>query len=460
MQSTLQSNQTYPFSFEDPLAAKHMQQYTKTKTGTFQYDFAFGRWQIAELEPKELQVTGITQLKFVTYNVWFDKHNFNERGAEIRKLLEESDADFICLQEIINPFYFQLFECHWLRKYYVSGNPIHGYTNLILSKHPCAFFIKQFPTKMGRSLLFAELLVNGTPIVVGTVHLESLGNGQLRQDQLNICFEEFKNFELAFLMGDFNFDWESENKNIIPEYADMWRILHPDDPGYTMPRTPDFLAWRPDRVLIKRSKLCRGLIIERIGMDPISKYVGEEPYVEESYEKDMVTQVKTPSDHYGLRATVEIRAHEASPHHEAKHGHAHKERKRGNFIWIDGHMNNSENAFYLSELEKFTKDKKGEVKGFDKVPAGLEYALFKLEDFDDLTLILNYLSLYALTNDWRVSLKRIREKFIHEKQPRFRVIVFTAKGSEKVSEELCIQEGFEKFRVVTSFKEVVDHLFD
>jgi len=460
MQQTTQSKPP-AFSFEDPFEAKHMQQYAKYKVSTFKYDFNMNKWKMVELEAKDVRIEGITQLKFITYNIWFDKHNFNERGIEIRKLLEEGNADFVCLQEVLQSSYSQLLDCDWLRKsYYVSGNSINGYTNLIISKHPCVFFVKPFPTKMGRSLIFAELIINGIPTVVGTVHLESLGNGQLRQTQLDLCFSEFKNFELAFLMGDFNFDWESENKNIIPEYADMWRILYPDDPGYTMPRTPDFLAWRPDRILVKRSKLCRGLTIERIGMDPIPKYIGDEPYVEESDEKDMVLEVRTPSDHYGLKASVEIRSekgHEES--HGHRHNHEHKESKRGNFIWIDGHISNSENMFYLSELEKFVTEKKGQVKGFEKVPAGLEYTLFKLEDFDDLTLILNYLSLYTITNDWRQSLKRITEKFLHEKQSRFKVIIFTNKANEKASKELCAQEGFEKFWIVTSFKEVVQHLF-
>ena len=38
-------------------------------------------------------------LKILTYNIWF---NFvtQERMAEILKIIEKSDADFVCLQEV------------------------------------------------------------------------------------------------------------------------------------------------------------------------------------------------------------------------------------------------------------------------------------------------------------------------------------------------------------------------
>ncbi len=36
-------------------------------------------------------------------------------------------------------------------------------------------------------------------------------------------------------MGDFNFDNTVEEKNIHPDYNDLWKIWKKDDPGYTMP---------------------------------------------------------------------------------------------------------------------------------------------------------------------------------------------------------------------------------
>lgn len=55
---------------------------------------------------------------------------------------------------------------------------------MIISKFPCQFFEMPFNTMMNRSLLVAEPIngLNGKPILVGTVHLESMGpNGKIRE---------------------------------------------------------------------------------------------------------------------------------------------------------------------------------------------------------------------------------------------------------------------------------------
>lgn len=39
-------------------------------------------------------------LKFMTYNVWFEDHFVEQRYSVIMKMIKDSDADFICLQEV------------------------------------------------------------------------------------------------------------------------------------------------------------------------------------------------------------------------------------------------------------------------------------------------------------------------------------------------------------------------
>eukprot|EP00330_Aristerostoma_sp_ATCC50986_P003650 CAMPEP_0114596190 /NCGR_PEP_ID=MMETSP0125-20121206/18146_1 /TAXON_ID=485358 ORGANISM="Aristerostoma sp., Strain ATCC 50986" /NCGR_SAMPLE_ID=MMETSP0125 /ASSEMBLY_ACC=CAM_ASM_000245 /LENGTH=91 /DNA_ID=CAMNT_0001798845 /DNA_START=315 /DNA_END=590 /DNA_ORIENTATION=+ len=90
---------------------------------------------------------------------------------------------------------------------------------------------------MARYLVYGQYLLNNVESVIGCVHLESLGNQSFRKKQLEICFDTFDKYDNAFLMGDCNYDWYSENKNVRKEYYDVWKVLHPDDPGYTMPRT-------------------------------------------------------------------------------------------------------------------------------------------------------------------------------------------------------------------------------
>lgn len=39
-------------------------------------------------------------LKFLTYNVWFEDHFIEQRYSVIMKMIKDSTADFICLQEV------------------------------------------------------------------------------------------------------------------------------------------------------------------------------------------------------------------------------------------------------------------------------------------------------------------------------------------------------------------------
>lgn len=38
-------------------------------------------------------------LTFITYNIWFSNYMREERYTELLKLINETDADFVCLQE-------------------------------------------------------------------------------------------------------------------------------------------------------------------------------------------------------------------------------------------------------------------------------------------------------------------------------------------------------------------------
>lgn len=44
------------------------------------------------------------KLSFITYNVWCDNHNFQERCKELIKLFKQYNPDIICLQEVSDKF--------------------------------------------------------------------------------------------------------------------------------------------------------------------------------------------------------------------------------------------------------------------------------------------------------------------------------------------------------------------
>ena len=142
--------------------------------------------------------------------------NEHNRIPCIVKLLETSNADFICLQEVTHSFVQQLQKQKWIQQYSVSGFAMHNYDCLILSKFNCKFKRIPYPnTGMGRSLLIAETLINDRLISVATSHFESLNSTPLRVEQLLTAFKSLQGDD-ALLMGDFNFDsrYGSEEKSI------------------------------------------------------------------------------------------------------------------------------------------------------------------------------------------------------------------------------------------------------
>jgi endonuclease/exonuclease/phosphatase family metal-dependent hydrolase len=81
------------------------------------------------------------------------------------------------------------------------------------------------------------------------------------------AFETIKLSKNAFLMGDFNFDssWKSEQASIDPEFEDIFLTLNKNVESPTMPPTPDFPAWRPDKILSRRSSQWKPSSIDIIG---------------------------------------------------------------------------------------------------------------------------------------------------------------------------------------------------
>lgn len=146
------------------------------------------------------------------------------------------------------------------------------------------------PSNMGRRLLLAELCIQGEAeshkVKIGTVHLESRSQYQMRKSQLDCILSLLKtsnNTEHSFLMGDFNFCSDSFEERLNfsqhPEFRDTWPCLHPHREGLTMPGMS-----RIDRVLHQSHSFV-----------PVAmQMIGTETIDESSTDK--------PSDHYGLCA--------------------------------------------------------------------------------------------------------------------------------------------------------------
>ncbi|EAR93583.1 endonuclease/exonuclease/phosphatase family protein (macronuclear) [Tetrahymena thermophila SB210] len=247
---------------------------------------------------QQVKLEGIQKLKFISYNVWFDQHNFVERSIELKKIFLNYDPDFICMQEVTQPFLIQLAQDKEIcQKYYFSSPFVNQYDVFILSKYPISFKQMFFPSQMGRNLLFGEININNRKIVIGTTHLESLkNNDNYRMEQLKIIKELLSSYDESIFMGDFNMSKLNEEQSIPENYIDIWKALHPNEEGHTMQASKKFPSVRFDRVLLRQSTYWSPSHIEIIGKDPIPYY--------QNHQKKQIYEIVTPSDHYGLYAEI------------------------------------------------------------------------------------------------------------------------------------------------------------
>lgn len=241
------------------------------------------------------------ELSLTTFNIWFDDYFAAQRYPAIAELLFRNMSDVMVFQEV-TPAALDVFLAEpWIREQYfraaVTGPEFGNYGLLILSRIPLGrVSYTRLPTRMTRGFLSAELTVNGNPLVVVALHLESGKAGRrLRARQLRSTFRTLSRAQDAVVLGDFNMR-DDENDRINARYCDLWPALRPDDAGFTEDTTINLTRLdsknkerhvRFDRVLLKGQRWS-GVGIDLLGTAPISE---ELPRV-------------FPSDHFGVRCTL------------------------------------------------------------------------------------------------------------------------------------------------------------
>jgi tyrosyl-DNA phosphodiesterase 2 len=275
------------------------------KFPSYRFDKTKRSWIDVSNEPSTIINNKI--LTIMTYNIWFEPVNFSNRLKGIFEILKNYSPDFICLQEVTEPFMKEVINKDFIRENYCfSGNFKGDYDVLMLSKYNVSFYTKELKSNMGRKLLLTEINHSFdnekfNNILIATSHFESLNNAYTRKIQLQTAFDILNQSDTALIMGDFNFDssWKIEEANIDKNYGDCWfefREKHnlKDEDRYTMPENKYFPAWRPDRILFKNDKIFELEFFEIIGKDVIEQDVPN-------------NEVKTPSDHYGLFTMFNIK---------------------------------------------------------------------------------------------------------------------------------------------------------
>lgn len=242
-------------------------------------------------------------LKLVTYNVLVLLTHIEERAQPLFKILEDSDADIIALQEVGGWFTDMLAKSPLSKKY--------GQVSLVTEWCGGQFILTKYrvktarcvplPGKQWRTALLATLDVGGRDLTVATTHMSSaLDAGAYRIEELKVIFNELDGVGDALVMGDLNFGDGVPEVNAIPaSFTDFWTTLRPGEPGFTWDNEKSDMAGKsPERFTGEPSRRLDWILLRSDKWKPQSvEIIGNEPVI--PGRKDIF-----PSDHFGVAGVM------------------------------------------------------------------------------------------------------------------------------------------------------------
>ena len=214
------------------------------------------------------------KLRLVSYNIHkgFDHLNQNYILEDIRTLIRKTNADIVCLQEVIGENHklkdegkidnqFEFLADQFWPHYSYGKNALydHGHHgNLILSKFPIENFSNlDLSTNQyeRRGILKCRVILPELKqhVTIMTTHLNLTSKG--RQKQLKKIDENcyFDDSELCIFTGDFN-DWDRKVSSLVEEqwgFKEVFKRLHRSYPK-TFPAVYPLL--KLDRIYTKNFK--------------------------------------------------------------------------------------------------------------------------------------------------------------------------------------------------------------
>lgn len=254
-----------------------------------------------------------SQMKVMTYNVWFDKSHKAERFSACVDIIKHEYPDVVALQEMTPEAANWLMTDPTIRDRYwmtsprvITLNNSYGLLTLVSrTLSPTASNLSatyhdfgDLSPLCGRGVQVIVLqLAQGATVALGNTHLESPIKGVLpehREAQLQCSARILSETSRFLCMGDFNFCSEDETRAIHDlGLNDVWLEMNPDDTTATF-------DWRRNRNVNQRRRYVSrpDRIISSSGWTPTEiRLVGE----------DIVSSIGVPpSDHFGIIATMHI----------------------------------------------------------------------------------------------------------------------------------------------------------
>jgi tyrosyl-DNA phosphodiesterase 2 len=218
----------------------------------------------------------LSELRLLTYNVWFENVAQEARMASIGRSISARAPHVVCLQEVTPQLERMLRAGAWSRDYALSPSPATSYYSLLAIRLPLGrsvtFKRTEFRnSRQGRDVTHALLqLGGGARVCVATSHLESwLGPGDtgaaVRSAQLQAALSQLgcAGADDVLYAGDLN--WDDSEQGLLASalpsgWEDVWSALRPREPGYTYDCVANAmlvgrLQKRLDRVIARTARL-------------------------------------------------------------------------------------------------------------------------------------------------------------------------------------------------------------
>ncbi|AXK78276.1 endonuclease [Mycolicibacterium neoaurum] len=243
----------------------------------------------------------LDRLSLATYNIWFNGLFARQRYEAIAAILAAEAPDVMVFQEVTEPALTVLLAQPWVRAHYssaaVCGGRLGHYGMLLLSRIPVdRVSYTRLPSNLSRGYLTARYTIGGRAFTVVGLHLESgKAAAAVRDRQLRLVVDSVRSHANVAIMGDFNLR-DAENAILPADFADVWPMLRPDEPGFTEDTTINHMRYdmkdkhrhvRFDRVLLK-ADTWTAHSVQLLGREPVAP---ELPRI-------------FPSDHFGVQCTL------------------------------------------------------------------------------------------------------------------------------------------------------------
>ncbi|MEZ4426895.1 MAG: RNA repair domain-containing protein [Nannocystaceae bacterium] len=296
------------------------------------FDAARGVWaRAADVAHEESSAR--RSLSVLTFNVLFDRYDGGalhtaRRVPALLERLRREKADVIALQEVTPSLLASLLAEPWVqREYWVSDGPdaatIQPYGVLLLARAPFTARLRPGRKGRGKRVLYGELSARGRRLLVAVLHLTSDRSQEAavrRAAELDVIADDLARWSGARLvLGDFNAEGAGLDARLrAAGLIDLWRSLRPDDTGPTFDPGRNRLA----RLSSRRPEARR--------LDRVLLGYGDDPTWLRPVDVALFAtkpEVPTPdgllplSDHWGLRARLELIGGLPAPAVDAKPTH-------------------------------------------------------------------------------------------------------------------------------------------